>query len=44
MRNNVFIKKVNKYTLSANDDKRTQSIDSIEIHAHGTNEVIIHNI
>ena len=43
MRNNVFIKKV-KYTLSANDDKRTQSIDSIEIHAHGTNEVIIHKI
>ena len=44
MRNNVFIKKVNKDTLSANDDKRTQSIDSIEIYAYGTNEVIIHKI
>ena len=29
-KHNVFIEKVNKTALSANDDKRIQSIDSIE--------------
>ena len=28
--NNVFTKEINKIALSSNDDKRMQSIDSIE--------------
>ena len=29
-RHNVFTEEINKIALSSNDDKRTQSIDSIE--------------
>ena len=32
-KHNVFTEEVNKIALSANDDKRIQSIDSIEIYA-----------
>ena len=35
---NVFTDKVNKITLSANDDKIMQSIDVIETYAYGRNE------
>ena len=33
-RHNVFSGEVNKIALSSNDDKRMQSIDSIEIYMH----------
>ena len=33
---NVFTEEINKIALSANDDKRMQSIDSIETYACGT--------
>ena len=33
-KNNVFTEKINKITLSSNDDKRIQSIDSIEKYAY----------
>ena len=35
-RHNVFTEKINKIALSSNDDKRIQSIDSIETYAYGT--------
>ena len=38
---NVFTEQVNKITFSANNDKRIQSVDSIETYASGTNEEII---
>ena len=41
-KHNVFIEVVNKIVLSANDDKRIQSINSIETYAYGTNEELIH--
>ena len=34
--------KIDKIALSANDDKRIQSIDSVETYAYGTNEQTIH--
>ena len=37
-RDNVFTEEVNKITLSSNDDKRIQSIDSMEIYACGKNK------
>ena len=36
-----FTDEVNKVTLSAADDKRIQSIDSIETYAYGTNKGLI---
>ena len=33
---NVFTKEVNQIALSANDDKRVQSVDTIETYAYGT--------
>ena len=33
-RHNVFTEEINKIVLGSNDDKRIQSIDSIEIYAH----------
>ena len=36
MRNNVFTEEVNNIALSANHDKRIQSIDSVETYAYGT--------
>ena len=41
-RNNVFTEEVNKIVLSANDHKRTQSIDFIETCSNGTNKDIMH--
>ena len=35
------MKKVNNIVLSANDDKRIQSIDSVEIYAYGTNKYLV---
>ena len=32
---------MNRITLSSNDDKRTQSIDSIETYAHGMSKDLI---
>ena len=34
-KHNVFTEEVNKIALSSNDDKITQSIDSIETYAYG---------
>ena len=41
MRKNVFPKQVNKIALSANDDKRIQSCDSVERYTYGTNKEIL---
>ena len=38
---NVFTKEINKIALSPNDDKRIQSIHSIETYAYGTNKGLI---
>ena len=35
-KHNVLTEKINKIALNANDDKRMQSIDSIETYAYGT--------
>ena len=37
-RDNVFTEEFNKITLSSNDDKRIQPIDSIETYAQGTSK------
>ena len=37
----VFIENVNKTALSANNDKRIKSVDSIKTYAYGTNEEIM---
>ena len=37
----VFTEEINKTALSSNDDKKMQSIDSIEIYADGTNKHLI---
>ena len=34
----IFTEEINKIALSLNDDKRIQSIDSIETYAHGTSK------
>ena len=39
---NVFSEKVNKTVLSANDDKKMQSIDSIETNTSWASEETIH--
>ena len=41
MRKNVFPEQVNKIALSANDDKRIQSCDSVERYTYGTNKEIL---
>ena len=41
MKRNVFTEENNKIALSLNDDKRMQSIDSIETYLHGMSEDII---
>ena len=39
---NAFTEETNKITLSSNNDKRTQSTDSIiEIYAYGTNKDLV---
>ena len=40
-RHNVFTEEINKITLSLNDDKRIQSIDSVKAHAYGTRKDLI---
>ena len=35
-RHNVFAEEIDKIALSSNDNKRMQSINLIEIYAHGT--------
>ena len=37
----VFTEENNKIALSLNDDKRIQSIDSIETYAHGTSKDMV---
>ena len=37
-RHNVFTEEINKIALSSNDDKRMQSIDSIETYGYGTSK------
>ena len=38
---NVFTTETNKTVLSSNDDKRIQSIDSVETYAFGTSKDIV---
>ena len=40
-RHNVFTEEINKIALSTNDDKRMQSIDSIETYAYGTSKDLV---
>ena len=40
-RQNIFTKKINKIALSSNDDKRIQSIDSIETYAYGASKDLV---
>ena len=40
-RHNVFTEEINKIALSSNDDKRMQSIDSIETYAYGTSKDLV---
>ena len=40
-RHNVFTKEINKIALGLNDDKRIQSIHSIETYAHGMSKDLI---
>ena len=38
---NLLAEEVKKIALSVNDDKRVQSIDSIETHAYGASEDLV---
>ena len=40
-RHYVFTEEINKIALSSSDDKRMQSIDSIETYAYGTSKDLI---
>ena len=40
-RHNVFTEEINKIALSSNDDKRMQSVDSIETYAYGTSKDLV---
>ena len=40
-RHNIFTEEINKTALSSNDDKRMQSIDSIETCAYGTSKDLV---
>ena len=40
-KHNVFTKVINKIALSSNDDKRMQSIDSIETYAYGKSKDLV---
>ena len=40
-KNIIFTKQINKIAFSSNDDKRMQSIDSIETNAYGTNKDLV---
>ena len=41
-KHNVFTEEVNKIVLSANNDKRIQSIGSIETYAYGRSKNIVY--
>ena len=41
-RHNAFTEEINTIALSLNDDKRRQSIDSIETHPYATSEDVVH--
>ena len=41
-RNIFFTEEINKIALSSNDDKRMQSIDSIETYAYGINKDLVY--
>ena len=43
-RHNVFTEEINKIALSSNDDKRMQSIDSIETYPYGTSKGLVSEI
>ena len=43
-RHNVFTEEINKIALSSNDDKRMQSIDSIETYPYGTSKDLVSEI
>ena len=38
---NIFTEEINKIALSSSDDKRMQSIDSIETYAYGTSKDLV---
>ena len=40
-RHNLLTEEINKIALSSNDDKRMQSIDSIETWAYGTSKDLV---
>ena len=40
-RHNVFTEEINKIALSSNNDKRMQSIDSIETYAYGMSKDLV---
>ena len=40
-KHNVFTEEVNKIALSANDDKKIQSLESIETNAYGTRKELL---
>ena len=40
-RHNVFTEEINKIALSSNDDKRMQSIYSIETYTYGTSKDLV---
>ena len=40
-KHNVFTEKINEIALTSNDDKRIQSIDSIETYAHGASKYLL---
>ena len=40
-KNIIFTKQINKIDFSSNDDKRMQSIDSIETNAYETNKDLV---
>ena len=41
MKGSVFTEETKKIALSSNDDKRMQSIDSIETYAYGTSKDLV---
>ena len=40
-RHNIFTEEIKKIALCSNDDKRMQSIDSIEIYVYGTSKDLV---
>ena len=40
-KNIIFTKQINKIAFSSNDDKRMQSVDSIETNAYETNKDLV---